>query len=50
MAEKKPKLYWMDYLGTQIDIPFAAHGYGSYFALGLLDRYAYPSCPALTCV
>jgi 20S proteasome alpha/beta subunit len=39
MAEKQPKLYWMDYLGTQSDVPFAAHGYGSYFALSLLDRY-----------
>jgi 20S proteasome subunit beta 4 len=39
MAEKTPKLYWMDYLGTQSDVPFAAHGYGSYFALSLLDRY-----------
>jgi len=39
MAEKVPKLYWMDYLGTQSDVPYAAHGYGSYFALSLLDRY-----------
>lgn len=38
MATKEGKLYWMDYLGTQIDVPFAAHGYGSYFALSLLDR------------
>ncbi|KAG8806965.1 Proteasome subunit beta type-4, partial [Serendipita sp. 399] len=42
IADKKPKLYWMDYLGTQIDIPFAAHGYGAYFALSLLDRYHNP--------
>ncbi|PVF95596.1 proteasome component Pre1 [Serendipita vermifera] len=43
MAEKQPKLYWMDYLGTQSDVPFAAHGYGSYFALSLLDRYHNPN-------
>ncbi len=37
-AEKSPHLYWIDYLGTMASVPFAAHGYGSYFALGLLDR------------
>lgn len=42
MANKQAKLYWMDYLGTQVDVPFAAHGYGSYFALSLLDRYHNP--------
>jgi 20S proteasome subunit beta 4 len=39
IATKEGKLYWMDYLGTQSDVPFAAHGYGSYFALSLLDRH-----------
>ncbi len=34
----EPKLYWIDYLGTMAEVPFAAHGYGSYFALSLLDR------------
>ena len=34
-----PKLYWIDYLGTLAEVPFAAHGYGSYFALSLLDRW-----------
>ena len=37
-AQKSPHLYWVDYLGTMASVPFAAHGYGSYFALGLLDR------------
>ncbi|GBE83647.1 Probable proteasome subunit beta type-4 [Sparassis crispa] len=37
-----PHLYWVDYLGTQASVPFAAHGYGSYFALSLLDRYHNP--------
>jgi 20S proteasome subunit beta 4 len=29
----------MDYLGTMVEVPFAAHGYGAYFALSTLDRY-----------
>ncbi|CCM05399.1 uncharacterized protein FIBRA_07615 [Fibroporia radiculosa] len=37
-----PSLYWVDYLGTQASVPFGAHGYGSYFALSLLDRYHNP--------
>ncbi|KAF4588347.1 Proteasome subunit beta type-4 [Pleurotus pulmonarius] len=39
---KEPHLYWIDYLGTMAEVPFAAHGYGSYFALSLLDRYHNP--------
>ena len=38
-ATHLPHLYWVDYLGTMTEVPFAAHGYGSYFALSLLDRY-----------
>ncbi|THH05809.1 hypothetical protein EW145_g4533 [Phellinidium pouzarii] len=38
-----PKLYWIDYFGTLADVPFAAHGYGSYFVFGLLDRYHDPN-------
>ncbi|KAA1475230.1 20S proteasome subunit [Dentipellis sp. KUC8613] len=41
-ADEKPHLYWIDYLGTQARVPFAAHGYGSYFALSTLDRYHNP--------
>ncbi|KAJ4474304.1 20S proteasome subunit [Lentinula aciculospora] len=37
-----PHLYWIDYLGTMTEVPFGAHGYGSYFALSLLDRYHDP--------
>lgn len=37
-ASYEPHLYWIDYLGTMANVPFAAHGYGSYFALSLLDR------------
>jgi len=36
----EPKLYWIDYLGTMATVPFAAHGYASYFALSLLDKFA----------
>ena len=38
----KNHLYLMDYLGTMADIPYGAHGYGSYFVLSLLDRYHRP--------
>ncbi|EKM56814.1 uncharacterized protein PHACADRAFT_254139 [Phanerochaete carnosa HHB-10118-sp] len=37
-----PHLYWMDYFGTLAEVPFAAHGYGSYFTLSLLDKYHDP--------
>ncbi|KAF5323091.1 hypothetical protein D9611_009379 [Ephemerocybe angulata] len=42
VASHDPHLYWIDYLGTIAEVPFAAHGYGSYFALSLLDRYHKP--------
>ena len=35
----KSALYLMDYLGTLAEVPFAAHGYGSYFVYGILDRF-----------
>ncbi|KAG7440740.1 20S proteasome subunit [Guyanagaster necrorhizus] len=38
----EPHLFWVDYLGTMTEVPFAAHGYGSYFVLSLLDRYHNP--------
>lgn len=34
-----PTLHYMDYLAALIEAPFAAHGYGSFFVLSLLDRY-----------
>jgi len=37
-ATDGPHIYWIDYIGTLTKVPFAAHGYGSYFALSLLDR------------
>lgn len=42
VATHEPHLYWVDYLGTLASVPFAAHGYGAYFALSLLDRYHNP--------
>jgi len=38
-----PKLYWLDLYGTKVEVPFAAHGIGNYFALSLLDRYHDPN-------
>lgn len=32
------KLYYMDYMGTMEEVPFAAHGYGATFAMALLDE------------
>ena len=36
-------LYFMDYLGTMAAVPYAAHGYGSFFILGLLDHLYRPA-------
>ena len=35
-------LYFMDYLGTMAEVPYASHGYGSFFVLGLLDCFHRP--------
>jgi len=37
--EDHGSLYYMDYLASSVKVPFAVHGYGSMFVLGLLDRY-----------
>merc|ERR1719231_37513 len=34
-----PALYYLDYLGSLQKVNFAAHGYCSYFALAIMDRY-----------
>ncbi|XP_054723489.1 proteasome subunit beta type-2-like [Uloborus diversus] len=36
------ELYFIDYLATMCKQPFAAHGYGSFFALSIMDRYYRP--------
>ncbi|BGP48637.1 Proteasome subunit beta type-4 [Rhodotorula kratochvilovae] len=38
----QPALYWIDYLGTLGTVPYAAHGYGAYFALSTMDRWHDP--------
>jgi 20S proteasome subunit beta 4 len=43
-ASQDAHLYWIDYLGTRADVPYAAHGYGSYFCLSTMDRYHVPDC------
>ncbi|CAG2122896.1 unnamed protein product, partial [Medioppia subpectinata] len=35
----KPELYFMDYLATNCTVPYAMHGYGSFFGTSVLDRY-----------
>ncbi|GAA5833216.1 hypothetical protein JCM9279_001459 [Rhodotorula babjevae] len=37
-----PSLYWVDYLGTLGHVPYAAHGYGAYFATSTMDRWHDP--------
>lgn len=37
-----PELYFMDYLSSLVKLPFAVHGYGSFFSLSIMDRYYKP--------
>ncbi|EIW72628.1 20S proteasome subunit beta 4 [Tremella mesenterica] len=37
----KPHLYWLDYLGTKADIPYAAQGVGMYVTLSTMDKWWY---------
>lgn len=39
---KTPELYWIDYLGSLVHVPFAAHGYAAYLTLSTMDRYHRP--------
>ncbi|XP_005098397.1 proteasome subunit beta type-2 [Aplysia californica] len=34
-----PSLYFLDYLASLNKMPFAIHGYGSLFALSIMDKY-----------
>lgn len=43
---KKPHLSFIDYLATTVEVPFGAHGYGSFFTMGILDRVYKPDCTA----
>ncbi|ORX34282.1 hypothetical protein BD324DRAFT_637373 [Kockovaella imperatae] len=40
-----PHLYWIDYLGTKADIPYAAHGFGMYVALSTMDKWWFEGMP-----
>jgi len=33
------KLFFLDYLASCISVPYAGHGYGSFFAISAMDRY-----------
>lgn len=37
-----PALYYLDYLAALAKAPFAAHGYGGFLTLSILDRYYKP--------
>merc|ERR1712039_420346 len=37
-----PALYFLDYLASSEKVNKAAHGYGAYFALSIMDRYYKP--------
>ncbi|ODV89320.1 hypothetical protein CANCADRAFT_13934, partial [Tortispora caseinolytica NRRL Y-17796] len=39
-VDKKPSLYWIDYLASSVSVPYAAHGYASYYCLSTMDRHA----------
>ncbi|CDO92542.1 unnamed protein product [Kluyveromyces dobzhanskii CBS 2104] len=37
--KEKPELYQIDYLGTMVELPYAAHGYAGFYTFSLLDRH-----------
>jgi 20S proteasome subunit beta 4 len=37
------QLYFLDYLASMVKVPYAAHGYGGYFSLSIMDRLYRPS-------
>ncbi|KFY71982.1 hypothetical protein V499_07853 [Pseudogymnoascus sp. VKM F-103] len=38
----KPSLYWLDYLASLAQLPYAAHGYAQYYCLSILDKHHHP--------
>ncbi|WPK25542.1 hypothetical protein PUMCH_002862 [Australozyma saopauloensis] len=34
-----PALSWIDYLGTHVELPYAAHGYAAFYCSSLFDRH-----------
>merc|ERR1711970_1591936 len=43
--EEKPRLHMLDYMGSDIECPYGAHGYGAMFTMSILDRHYNRSCP-----
>lgn len=39
---EKPELYQIDYLGTKVELPYAAHGYAGFYTFSLLDHHYRP--------
>ncbi|AAS50384.1 AAR019Wp [Eremothecium gossypii ATCC 10895] len=39
---EKPELYQIDYLGTKVELPYAAHGYSGFYTFSLLDHHYRP--------
>lgn len=37
-----PRLYQIDYLGTEVELPYAAHGYAGFYTFSLLDHHYRP--------
>lgn len=37
-----PSLYQIDYLGTKVELPYAAHGYSGFYTFSLLDHHYRP--------
>ncbi|XP_074641724.1 proteasome subunit beta type-2-like [Tubulanus polymorphus] len=40
--EDGPSLYYMDYLGSSVKLPFGCHGYGAFMSLSILDKMYKP--------
>jgi len=38
----RPSLYWIDYLASLAQVPYAAHGYAQYYCLSILDKHHHP--------
>ncbi|KAI8905488.1 nucleophile aminohydrolase, partial [Gorgonomyces haynaldii] len=43
MTKDAAELYWIDYISNMVKLPFASHGYASYFIMSTMDRYWKPN-------
>ena len=39
VKKNEPSLNWIDYLGTQVELPYGAHGYAAFYTTSLLDKH-----------